>query len=269
MNFTTISIKTANQWPDSICSIQLTKIENNLVVDSLSTYIQTTQEFDPFYISQHGIERADVQNAPSFADFSPILQNWLHGETVLSFYEPYEALCLKESYDSIEKLCPVFHHYSILPFLKSTLMPQQSYALHDICSSLAITNPITDADKIAAITLKIIPEQSNWLQLLQQPIHYSTEPLISLAQRTVIFTGALNGLRRSDAAKLVMRAGGFFTNTMSKKVDLLVISQKSLDQFNFNEQQSSKWRKALHLQQQGHPIDIIVEEQFLQLIAGS
>lgn len=266
MNFIALSIKTANQWPDSICAIQLTKIEDCKVVNTLSTYIHTTQDFDPFYVAQHGIEQTDVQHAPTFDEFSPILQNWLHEQTVLSFYEPYESLCLTESYESINKLCPTFQHFSILPYLKSTLTSLQSYSLHAICTTLEIPEQVTDADYIAQLVIKTMPEQTDWKKLLQKQIQRQAEPLVSLMQKTIIFTGALNGIRRSEAAKLVMRAGGLFSNTMSKKVDILVISQKSLDKFHFNEQQSSKWRNAIQLQQQGYAIEIITEEQFLQFI---
>lgn len=266
MNFIALSINTANQWPDSICSIQLCKIENNQVVDSLSTYINTNQSFDPFYVSQHGIEEADVQNAPSFIEFYPILQNWLEQQAVISFYQPYEALCIKESFESIGQLAPHFQHYSLLPHLKRTLPKQQSYTLYETAATLSLPEQLTHADYVAEISLTLMKEERNWTTLLKEQLPYNSEPLISLAQKTIIFTGALSGMRRSDAAKLVMRAGGFFTNTMSKKVDILVISQKSLDRHNINEHQSSKWRNALSLQQQGYPIEIIMEEQFIQLI---
>lgn len=266
MNFISLSIKTANQWPDSICAIELIKIENNEVTDSLHSYIHTNQEFDPFYTSLHGIEQADIQNSPTFAQFAPILHNWLEQQNVVSFYQPYEALCIQESYDSIGQLPPTFIHRSVLPFAKQNVKQLPSYTLHDLVHHLDLAEQASDAERLAQVVITLLQKEKHGLSLLHNEIIARKEPLASLQQKTVVFTGGLHGLRRSDAAKLVMRAGGFFSNTMSKKVDILVISMKSQHNFEQTMHQSSKWRLAITLQQSGHPIDIITEEDFLTLI---
>lgn len=266
MNFIALSIKTANQWPDSICAIQLTKVVNSELVDSLTTYIKTTQDFDPFYSSIHGIEAADVVNSPTFDAFYPILQSWLQQQTVVSFHEPFETLCLQESFDSIGQLAPTFEHYSLLPFLKQKLPQERSYALHDISARLHTDDFYSDAERIANATISLVANNENWTALLKQNLVKVSEPLVSLAGKTIVFTGGLAGLRRSDAAKLAMRTGAFFSNSMTKKVNILVVSQKSMDHYDETNHQSSKWRQALNLQQQGFDIKILTEPQFLQLI---
>lgn len=266
MNFIALSIKTANQWPDSICAIQLTKIADNTLVDSLSTYIKTTQTFDPFYTSIHGIEEADLVNSPTFDEFSPILQNWLQQQTVISFHEPFETLCLQESFESIGLLTPSFEHYSLLPYLKQQLPHEKSFALHDVSARLHTDDLCSDADRIAALTLHLLENKANWTTLLKQNRIKTSEPLLSLAGKTIVFTGGLAGLSRSDAAKLAMRTGAFFSNSMTKKVNILVVSQKSLERYEESNHQSSKWRQALSLQQQGFAIEILTEPQFLQFI---
>lgn len=266
MNFISLSIKTANQWPDSICAIDLIKVENNEITDSLHSYIHTEQDFDPFYTSLHGIEKADVEHSPSFAEFAPILHNWLEQQNVISFYQPYEALCIQESYDSLGQLPPIFTHRSLLPYAKQNIHNLPSYALSDLAKHLDIPEQISDAARLAQVAMTLLKEQNQWLSLLNDELILHKEPLATLQQKTIVFTGGLQGMRRSDAAKLVMRAGGFFSNTMSKKVDILVISKKSQQNFDHTMHQSSKWRLATTLQQQGHPIDMITEETFLKLI---
>lgn len=266
MNFISLSIKTANQWPDSICAIELIKIENNKIVDSLHSYIQTTQEFDPFYTSIHGIEKVDVQHSPTFIQFAPILHNWLQQQNVISFYQPFETLCIEESFESIGQLPPTFTHRSLLPYAKKNLTNLSSYTIIDMMQHLALPNQTNDAERLAQIALHLLSSDSQWLSILNDEVIVHKEPLASLQQKTVVFTGGLQEMRRSDAAKLVMRAGGFFSNSLSKKVDILVISHKSQASFEQTMQQSSKWRLALTLQQQGHPITIIKENDFLDLI---
>lgn len=266
MNFITLSVKTANQWPDSICAIELAKVENNAIVDSLQTYIHTTQPFDPFYTSIHGIEQADIQHSPTFSEFAPILTNWLQQQTVLSFHQPYEAICLAESFESCGLLLPTFSHRSLLPFLKRQLPTNSAFTLHHIAHSFSIPFTISDAETLAEIAIISVDDTPKWLHTLDDEIYVPQEPLIHLAQKTVVFTGGLQGMRRSDAAKQVLRAGGFFSNSMTKNVNILVISEKSQLTYDSTMQQSSKWRQAIHLQQQGHSIEIITEAAFLKLL---
>lgn len=266
MNFIALSIKTANQWPDSICAIHLTKVINSELVDSLTTYIKTTQDFDPFHSSIHGIESVDIVNSPTFDEFYPILQSWLQQQTIVSFHEPFESLCLQESFDSIGQLAPTFEHYSLLPFLKQQLPKEKSYALHDISAQLKKVDFFSDAERIANLTVSLIANKENWTALLKQNLVKVSEPVVSLAGKTIVFTGGLAGLRRSDAAKIAMRTGAFFSNSITKKTSILVISQSSEDRYKDTNHQSSKWRQALSLQQQGFDIHILTESKFLQLI---
>ncbi|GEK35433.1 exonuclease domain-containing protein [Kurthia sibirica] len=267
MDFVALSLKTANQWPDSICAIDVVKVKNNVIIDTLSTYINPQQTFDPFYVSQHGIDSTDVANSPSFEDFHPLLNTWLSNEPVISFYKDYEALVLQEAYATIGKIPLLFKHYSLLPFLKKENPHWTNYTLTTIAQNLAVPIEYTDATTIASITLSILKDRATWEVDLNIQSTIENTPIKSLALKTIIFTGGLQGMTRSSAAKLVMRTGAYFTNTMSKKVDILIVSRSSQIKFEETNHRSSKWQKALQLQQNGHSISILFEDDFLAFIA--
>lgn len=255
MNYVTLSIKTANQWPDSICSIELVKVENHRIVDSLTTYIQTSHTFDPFYTRIHGIEASDLLYAPTFEAFIPILEQWLQNQTVISFFAPYDHLCLQESFEFVGRLMPLFTHRSILNDVKEQWPSLPSYTLYDVYTKVASTDALHDAERMVHVFEAL--QKMKPLPMVNMTVEKS------LFQKTIVFTGALEHMRRSDAARKVMQAGGYFTNTLTKKVDILVVSERSRLQYEATQKQSSKWTKALYLQQQGFPIHILSEQEFL------
>lgn len=266
MNFVALSIKRANQWPDSICGIELVKVQENSIVDSISTYINTSQEFDPFYTSQHGIEQTDVLNSPSFNEFTPILDHWLSNENVISFYKEFESSSLQEAYTVNNKIPPIFTHFSLLPYIKSEYSQWPLFTIPHIAANLDLTKLYNDAENIAAIAITTLKNRNSWTDAIKKISKTTSVSIESLALKTIIFTGGLAGMTRNSAAKLAMRTGAYFTNTMSKKVDILVVSHSSRLKYEDTNHRSSKWQKAIQLQQNGHPITILFEEDFMNLV---
>lgn len=252
----TLAIHTANQWPDSICHISLAKIINQEIIDTLDTYIQAT-DFDPFFTSLHGITEQDVQHAPTFKYFAPILTQWLTNETVVAFHAPYEQQVLKEVYESHDLLMPNCQLYSLQPCAKQhypTVTPTLAqFAMH-ITHNLAPTESEMIADILCA---------TNW-QVADLAFHESTHtaPLTTLIGETIVFTGGLEGMTRSTAARLIRQQGAMFSNSMTKHTTILVVSNSSIMRFEQSGHESSKLRRAKQLQTQGQAIRIMTEDEF-------
>jgi NAD-dependent DNA ligase len=85
----------------------------------------------------------------------------------------------------------------------------------------------------------------------------------SLDGKTVVFTGPLS-LPRFDAEVLVRQAGGSVANAVTKKVDVLVQGARS--PLYRDGHKGTKLAKAEKLLRQGHPISILDERQFLDLV---
>jgi len=87
------------------------------------------------------------------------------------------------------------------------------------------------------------------------------------AGKSVMFTGALESMKREEAQKMVVEAGGKAASSVAKTLDYLVIGDKDLEKFNEG-WRSSKLKKAEQLANDGAPLQIISESQFLELLAG-
>jgi DNA polymerase III subunit epsilon len=84
--------------------------------------------------------------------------------------------------------------------------------------------------------------------------------------KTVVFTGTLScGLTRAQAAQLVVDAGGMTTDSMSKKVDYLVLGLQDARKVK-DGKHSGKMLKAAELQRAGSQIEFLSEDDFLRML---
>lgn len=252
----TLAIHTANHWPDSVCHISLAKIQQGQIIDTLDTYIYA-EEFDPFFTSLHGIRAEDVKQAPTFKAFEPILTQWLTNETVVAYYAPYEEQVLRDVYAAQGKLVPNVNFLSLLQRAK-TEWPHITPSLPHIALQVAPTLAPTEGEMLAAILCAM-----QWTEtdlLLTAPSAVSS--VQSLVGETIVFTGGLEGMTRSTAARLIRQQGAMFSNTITMHTTLLVISASSLERHECTGQESTKWRRAKQLIAQGQTLRIITEQQF-------
>lgn len=252
----TLTIHTANQWPDSVCHISLAKIIDSEIVDTLDTYIQAT-DFDPFFTSLHGITAQDVQHAPTFQQFEPILTQWLANEQVVAFHAPYEEQVLREVYSAHDLFMPSCQLYSLQACAKkhypavTPTLPQ--FAMH-ITEQLAPT----DSEMIAMILC-----ETNWqVHDLSFNEETPTSVLTTLIGETIVFTGGLEGMTRATASRLIRQQGAMFSNSITKHTTILVVSNSSMTRFDLHGHESTKLRRAKQLQAQGQAIRIISEDEF-------
>jgi len=271
LDFIAIGIETANQWRDSVCSIELVKVVQNEIVDSLFSYINPKQTFDEYHISQHGITEDLVQHSPTFHTFYPILDEWLTNQFVIGYYHDYDQSVIEEACATIDKLSPYCRFGSILPFVKNKWQHQQNFSLQTLASQFGISLEKERAEIIAELVLTFPKKFDNFSinelthQVVFPTAHQSSfcSP-IDFQDKTVVFTGKLEGLSRSMAAKKIRAIGGIFSNTVTKQTDILIVSDSSWQKAQLG-QKSTKLLKAEHLQTLGFTIDIIPEKNLKKI----
>jgi len=83
----------------------------------------------------------------------------------------------------------------------------------------------------------------------------------------ICFTGALLSMIRNDAAELVTTAGAEFVNTMSRRVDLLVVGDADFLSFA-DGHQTGKLAKAAKLREKGEGPEIVREADFFRMFTA-
>ena len=83
--------------------------------------------------------------------------------------------------------------------------------------------------------------------------------------KTVVFTGTLASMLRSDAENIILQIGGHVASGVSKKTDFLVTGYQDPRVLKGHEK-SIKVLAAEKLLSKGHRIEVIPEEDFLKLL---
>ena len=84
-------------------------------------------------------------------------------------------------------------------------------------------------------------------------------------KKNVVFTGTLSSMKRSEAQQIIADIGGVNSNSISKKTDFLVVGQQDY-RIVGEDGMSSKQEKAMVLINEGCPIEILSEEDFIKNI---
>lgn len=83
--------------------------------------------------------------------------------------------------------------------------------------------------------------------------------------KTVCFTGKLSYATRVELLQKIADVGGTPVNSVTKKTDVLVVGQQDYRVVG-DDGMSSKQEKAMKMIEDGHPIEVLSESDFLQLI---
>ena len=301
MNFITIDFETANSQRNSPCEIGLTFVENNQIVETKSWLIKPFENyFDDFNISIHGISEDDVENEPEFDilwhEIKPLIENKFliaHNasfdfsvlrKTLETYNIPFPELDYSCSYIFSKKvwenlpsydlktLCkineiPLIHHRAgndskataelcIKAFQKADVKSKEEFSekLRTIVGKLHQNgyNPSTTKREYNRINIDEI--QGNPEKLNPESIFYG---------KSVVFTGTLSSMVRSEAQQLVADIGGVLAKSVTSKTDFLVVGQQDYRVVG-DDGMSNKQEKAVILIEKGAPLEIISEEDFLR-----
>lgn len=158
MNFVALDFETANSSRNSACSIALTVVKNNQIIDELYSLINPQV---PFYWKNtqiHGITEKQVSSAPTFAELWPHISGFFSKEKlVVAHNASFDCSVLTHTLQFYDLPVP---NYLILDTLTTSknLFTMDNYKLNTVCSNLGITldhhhNALNDSQACANILL--------------------------------------------------------------------------------------------------------------------
>lgn len=282
MDFVAIDVETANSNMASICQIGVASFSTGGLVDEWKTYVDPEDFFDPVNVHIHGITRETVADAPTLPGIA---------EALLSRLDEHVALC-HTNFDRVS-VRQAFSKYELrLPrcvWLDSARVAQRTwkqfarrgYGLANLCDHIgyefANHDALEDAKAAGQVMLAAIEETGlsveDWLRMAGQSIDpETTKPITregnlegSLSGEVMVFTGALMMPRR-DAADLAASVGCEVVANVTKHTTILVVGDQDVMKLAGHEK-SSKHRKAENLIAQGQEIRILMESDFMELVA--
>ncbi|MCR4943289.1 MAG: 3'-5' exoribonuclease [Clostridium sp.] len=303
MNFTAIDFETANEKRNSACSIGITRVENNRIVDEKYFLIKPPEmRFVPQNIWIHNILPEDVINERTFDEIWPEIKEYFEGELVVSHNASFDFSVLRSLLDTynieypfLKYACTVILSQNHIEDVKNhKLNTMAEYVGHEfnhhhagedavacakimiyICEKLGI-NDYVSLNLKGGLTLGEIYEKGYTpcsSLIKRKNVITKKEALKEVSldlesnyfrDKVLVFTGPLESMKRYEASEIVYRLGGSVGSSVTKKTQVLVTGIKNRERMDLK-YKSTKLRKAERLISEGQEIEIISEEEFLRL----
>jgi len=305
MDFIAIDFETANEKRSSACSLGLVVVKNNVIVDKRHWYIKPTPNYyNPFNSGLHGIGNAQTCEAPNFDVVYEELLPFIKNNVVVAHNASFDisvfrhALgCYNRSYEEFNFACS----YRLAQFARNDLPCYKldwlalEYGLplnhHDavsdatacaqlfvaLCNGLSVTSFDEMREKYKIQLGNCSEQHYRPFRIPTVSVSQNKRLTISelndldptyvnddFASKSFVFTGTLSSMTRERASTIVCRGGGNVAGGVSKRVDYLVCGIQDLHRVK--DSASGKFKKAIELRETGHPIQIIDEDIFLQMI---
>lgn len=298
MDFVAIDFETANENRNSACSLGITVVKENKIVEKFYTLIKPKKNiFKPMNIWIHGISAEDVEKEKTFKELWPIIKKYLENNLIVAHnaYFDIEVLIntLKDYNLEINRclyLCTVDISkivYKGLPNNKLVTLAEMleiEFKHHnaeddsmiaasifiDVCNYLGI-NKLSDISKKLFITpglilsnVNIKPQIKNTNSIIPKEVSLINKEELNntdfFRNKTVVFTGPLKSLSRAKASNKVLCLGGFISNRVSNNTDILITNLDLNSKYLTN-----KLIKTKEILESGKSIKILSEKEFLKL----
>lgn len=302
MDFITIDFETATADRSSICEIGLTFVRNNKVVDTKSWLVKPIQypHFNSFNIYIHGIRPEDVSDKPEFNQlWKTEIKSLLENQFVIAHNAGFDFSVLRKSLEVYKIPFPTLQYSCSYIFSKKVWEGLLSYDLKSLCrhnkihldhhragpDSLACAELSLKAFEIAGVnSISDFPEKlrttigqihdgvfspsetkrlykpKDLSQIVGDPSKHNLNSIFY--GRSVVFTGTLSSMVRSDAQHLIANIGGINSNTVTKDTDFLIVGQQDFRVVG-DDGMSNKQEKAQKLLAKGATIEVISESDFI------
>ncbi|GGA85376.1 3'-5' exonuclease [Ornithinibacillus halotolerans] len=153
MNFVSIDFETANEKRYSPCAVGIVIANEKEILDEYYSLINPETYFNPFNIRVHGIREEDVQDAMTFPEIWPTLNNYLTGNLVVAHNASFDMSVIRQSLDRNRLNYPEMDYLCTANIAKQVWPEMENHKLNTLAAHHGINfnhhNAIEDA-RVAA-----------------------------------------------------------------------------------------------------------------------
>lgn len=234
--------------------LDLLTYENNKLTDQL------TLQFYPSYMNQNEANEIAYQQFVAFID----------GQVVVMHDANMQLDVLRHILASNHLPTPYMEYLCTSILSEQLLIQPEQMANGKVCAlhliHLATQAKVETINQLLSYTHTTIgvlfPNRHRPIRLLKKAHVLAHMPNVSFQHQTVVFTGGLQSMLRSEAAKQVRLLGGTCVGTVTHSTNIVVIG----NQVRNRTSKTTKQLRAEQLIAEGHPIHLLTEEEFLAQI---
>ena len=307
MNFIAIDFETANEKRASACSLGLTIVENGQVIKQLYYLIKPKElRFNPMNTWIHGLRAHDVKEAKEFNELWPELKPYFTNTFIVAHNASFDISVLRATLDAYHIPYPSFNYACTMLLAKNFFPMLENAKLNTVNHHLGLEfnhhHAGADAYACANILLKVKDELNvktvneifskvgiqpgsvfeNGYRAPKKGVStitskYQQQPTNSplfmsqtnfFKQKTVVFTGQLQSLSRTEATALIGQLGGTVGSSVTKKTNIIITGIQNIHLLSSHEM-STKLKKAIQLVYHGQEILFLTEDEFLNILTSS
>ncbi len=308
-SFAAIDFETATSESRSACAVGVVVFEQGLPTDTLNLLIRPPgNHYDGFNTMIHGIGPSDTRRAPDFPEIWERVARLLDGRLVVAHNTAFDLSVLRRSAEHHGYEPDPFPFACTYRIARSAMPDARSWSLDVLAADFGIPlshhDPLSDANAAGLLWLAL-PDRFDTTpsDLLAthgyrlgychldgyRPFSNATpsssgssrsfsakhfkprgepDPEGLLFSKRIVFTGTLASMPPREAFQAAVNAGAKPSQSVSKRTSYVVVGSTDLRRVG-ESGRSSKHRKAFALAAEGSPIEIIDEDQFICLLAGT
>ena len=303
MNFVAIDFETANEKRYSACSIGVTKVVDNEIVDEKYWLIKPPEmRFVPQNLWIHGICPEMVENEKTFDLIWEEIKPYIEENLVVAHNATFDISVLRSLLDYYKIEYPNFYYVCTVMLSKNHIPNLKNHKLNTLAEYVGHEFKHHHAGEDATACAKVmihICEKLNINSLVSLNIQGGIklgavykggyEPTSSLIKhknkvnkssiinfknlnyetkyfkdKVVVFTGPLINMKRPEAYVVVKKLGGIIGTSVTKKTEIIVTGIKNVENLD-RRFKTTKLKKAEYLMNEGQKIEILTEEEFVKL----
>jgi len=301
MDFIAIDFETANNLRSSVCSVGIVQVKNGKIYREIQSLINPLSEFHYYNTRIHGITEHMVHAAPTFEEFWPDMKDLVEGQLIIAHNASFDMGVLQECLRQIHEPSPHFEYGCSYRIAKKVWPQLYNHKLSTVSNYLGISlrhhDALEDARAAAKITLEALQKTEtstvkqlaklhnvtikSSIQAKKQPSQRKNKADMTIeflepeSTRTnskhpfygaqIVFTGRMLSMTRSQAAQLAVNCGAVCKGVVDYQTNYLVVGDNDLAKY-IQGIKSTKMLKVEGLIQQGLPIEIVGEQDFLRLV---
>lgn len=294
VRFVALDVETANADAASICQIGLALVEPSGAMETVSFYVDPEDEFAGFNTRLHGISAATVAGCPNFPMVFAALAPFLARHPLVQ-HSTFDARAIEAACRAYRMPVPALRwHNSVLAARTAwpELRGNGGHGLASLKDHLGLEFDHHDAgeDARAAAQVVVLAEKKTGADFFDgsfstvrvapgpAPVRRKSSgffpksvaregnPRGPLFGHAACFSGDLT-ISREDAARMAAEAGVTVKASVSRKVSVLVVGRYAMSG-DADGYLSTKHKRAVELIEQGHALQILSEEEFLEFLRG-
>ncbi|RAP51208.1 MAG: hypothetical protein BZ138_05720, partial [Methanosphaera sp. rholeuAM270] len=154
-DFIVLDLETPNRYSNSISSIGIVVVEDNVVVDEIYSLINPEASFDNFNIALTGIHPEDVVDAPTFPEFYDEIRGLLQRNIIVGQNITFDLGVISRSLTRYNMPIPPFKYYCTLSSCKRNLCLPDNSLSYVVANVLKTTYDAHNAMADARMTYEL------------------------------------------------------------------------------------------------------------------